>query len=186
MRNIRFAIVLVMALFLTGCNDFVSLYPLYDDLSLTFDPAFVGSWEVEEGETWTFKKGDEARKYKVTIADATGDEGKPETHELEGGLVNLSGRLFLDLSSDDTGLTGAPAHIFARVRIVRDYGDGENKLEVAWLSHYWMEETLKQEKQLTHMPASHGKTIITAPTLDLQDFFRRHAWDEEAFSSARK
>ena len=185
MRNIRLAIAVVMALFLTGCNDFVYLYPLYDDLSLIFEPAFLGSWEVERDEMWTFKKADEPRMYKVTITDTSDDKDKPKAYELEGGLVRLSGRLFLDLSSDDTGLTGAPAHIFARVQIVRDDRDGTNKLEVAWLSASWMEEALAQESHLTHLPPSHGKTTIMAPTMDLQDFFRRHAWDDDAFSSAR-
>ena len=180
--RMRLLILPLAALILTACNDFVSLYPLYDDLTLTVEPPLTGSWRTHEGDVWTFAPSDD-RKYKLTVTSVStvGDKTTEETFEFEAGLVELSGRLFLDLCGEASGATGAPAHIFARVEIEKDLLEG-NKLEVAWLDSSWMKERLAEEKYLTHLPPSHGRTILTAPTPDLQDFFRRHAWDQDAFS----
>jgi hypothetical protein len=167
------------AFLLTGCEDYVSLYPLYDDRTLTVEPPLTGSWRTPEGDVWTFVPSD-GRKYRLTVTSSS-----EETFEFEAGLIELSRRLFLDLCGKDSGTTGAPAHAFARIQFSQDPFEG-NLLEVAWLNGSWMKQRLEEERHLTQLPSSHGRTILTAPTADLQEFFRRHAWDERAFSADTK
>ena len=171
---------LFAVLFLAGCNDFVSIYPLYDEFTLVSTPSLAGTWKSTEDDSWTFVPS-EGRLYEVTLSSPEDEEN----WNLEGGLVELSGKLFLDLCGDDAGATGAPAHIFARIRIEESPLEGK-RIEVAWLEQSWMEEQLRQEAHLTSLPPAHGRTILTTPTRDLQDFFRRHAWDEDAFSTSFK
>jgi hypothetical protein len=176
---------LATTLLLAGCNDFVSIYPLYDESTLVIEPALTGTWKSTEGDIWTFAPA-VGHTYKLSVksSDSAPADKDDEDKEwkFEAGLVELSGRLFLDLCSEDSGTTGAPAHVVARIRMNRSILDG-NTLEVAWLVGSWMEERLQEENLLTHLPPAHGKTILTAPTRDLQDFFRRHAWDAGAFSA---
>ena len=178
LRCARTIVLVLTALVLAGCNDYVSLFPLYDDLTLAINPSLSGSWKSADGNTWDFVPN--GKRYRLTVTD---DEGKP--WKFDAGLVELSGRLFLDLRAEDSGITGAPAHIFARIRLDRASRE-ENKIEVAWLEKSWMEERLIDEKDVTHLPETNGRTVLTAPTATLQHFFRRHAWDEEAFSSSLK
>ena len=177
---------LFAALFLVGCDDFVSIHPLYDESTLTSDPSLAGTWTSTEGNIWTFAPS-KGRKYQLTVTDSPrpSEKSEEEKWEFEAGLVELSGRLFLDLCGKDSGITGAPAHIFARIRIDKSSRDG-NVLEVAWLVQSWMKKQIDTGTYLTSLPPAHGRTILTASTRDLQDFFRRHAWDEEAFSTELK
>jgi hypothetical protein len=179
MKNIfRLIILSLSILVLAGCNDYVSLFPLYDDSTLATTPSLSGSWKSFEGDSWRFVP--DGKRYKLTVID---DEDKP--WKFDAGLVELSGRLFLDLSGEDNGITGAPAHIVARIRLFPDPREG-NRIEIAWLEKSWMEERLLEEKQMTHLPETNRRTVLTAPTATLQDFFRRHARDEKSFSSSLK
>ena len=81
----------------------------------------------------------------------------------------------MDLMSEDSGATGAPAHIFARVEIE------QGVLHVGWVDNSWMKEMLKLNSQLTWSRASRNMTVLTSTTSDLQSFFRSHASDEEAY-----
>ena len=165
-------IVLLMATtVLAGCDEgqpVVSLHPLYDERTLTFEPMLVGSWKQEE-DTWTFKKS-EGGLYRLLVEDKSSDD---KTIEFEAAVVQLAGFLFLDLCSTKSGETGAPAHAFFRLRIADD------SLSIAELDEKWIEKELV-ESQLAHIRA-HGKIVITAPTIDLQYFFRKHALDAGAF-----
>ena len=176
MRSARPATFLMVAVLLSGC-DVVSIYPLYDDLTLSFEPELVGSWKAGDDETWTFTAG-EKNMYRLVVRrleDHDAGETAIEETKFEAAVVRLAGRLFLDLMSDDHGSTGAPAHIFARIEL------GDDVLRIGWLNDSWMKEKLKTDTYISSVAASHGKTVITAPTRDLQSFFRAYAWEDEAF-----
>lgn len=174
MRSARLATLLIVVVLLLGC-DVVSIYPLYDDITLSFEPELVGSWKAGDDETWTFTAG-KKNMYRLVIRELRHDAERTAIEEtnFDAAVVRLAGRLFLDLMSDDHGITGAPAHLFARIEL-RD-----GVLRIDWMNDSWMREKLKTDIYMTSL-ASDGKTVITAPTRELQLFFRAYAWDDEAF-----
>jgi hypothetical protein len=80
----------------------------------------------------------------------------------------------LDLYSEDAGPTGAPAHVFARVKIEK------NALHIEWFDDDWLKDQLKQETYLSSINTPGGRIVLTAHTPELQYFYSRHAWDREA------
>ena len=177
MRSARLATLLMVAVLLSGC-DVVSIYPLYDDLTLSFVPELLGSWKAGDDETWIFTSGKKNMYRLVVVRELQAQDAEKtaiEETKFEAAVVRLAGRLFLDLMSDDHGSTGAPAHIFARIELRDDV------LRIGWLNDSWMKEKLKTDTYISSVAASHGKTVITAPTRDLQSFFRAYAWEDEAF-----
>src|SRR6266446_9031969 len=119
MRNITLAILLLAAIFIGGCDDspsVVSLHPLYDERTLSFEPGLVASWtlatEGGHSETWTFEKSPAGSTYRLVITEV---ERERKTTEFEAAAVQLAGFLFMDLRSLYTGETGPPAHMFFRV-----------------------------------------------------------------------
>ncbi len=177
MRTIKLMVVLLVMLLLSACDDVVSLAPLYDDTTLISVPELAGTWRVDTNATWTISPAG-TKKYHLVIEDVEGQgagERRVTQTKVEVGLVRLSGKLFMDLMSEDFGMTSAPAHIFARIEIEQDV------LHVGWVDDAWMKEMLELNRHLTWSTADHGKIVLTSSTRDLQLFFRDHAWDEEAY-----
>jgi hypothetical protein len=177
MLNMRiFLLAAASILCAAGCDDVVSLAPLYDDATLVFDAGLVGSWRADKSEIWTFTTDDE-KMYRLLVRQTREDEAGARTEEdrFDVGLVRLSGRLFMDLMSDESGPTGAPAHVFARIEIENDV------LQVGLLDSEWMKKQLKGQESLTFYTVSKDRVVIAAPSRDLQYFFGRHAWNDEAF-----
>jgi hypothetical protein len=77
---------------LVGCQPVDSFNPLYRDRDVIFDSALLGKW-TENGGTLEFLQAGE-KTYDVIFTD---DSTPPERMVLEGRLVNLEGRRFLDL-----------------------------------------------------------------------------------------
>jgi hypothetical protein len=174
----------VVAMLVAGCipNKTVSIFPLYDEDSLTTDSALAGTWSDGEHESWTFKALD-GKKYQLSIVNEDGKAGEStesDKTEFEAHLVQLAGQLFLDLYTEDAGSFGAPAHVFATIQIQKD------TLHLAWFDVDWMKEKLKQEPYLSYSTTSDGKVILTARTRDLQYFFSRNAWSAGEDSARTK
>ncbi len=174
MRILKMAAPAALAILLAGCDDVVSLYPLYDDRTLVFEPALLGSWtEGDSGERWTFEQAGE-KTYRLTVTDSK------ETTEITAHLVELGGLLFLDLAEEEAGATGIQGHMFGLVRVERD------SLRLGFLKSGWLAKKLKQEQALPFLaaPKGEGRMVMVAPTRELQYFILRHALDPEAFDSS--
>ncbi len=86
---------LLTAALLTGCVP-MTLFPLYSDETLTFEPLLLGTWTGEdEDERWTFSAHN-PHSYRLVHRDEEGRKGI-----FEGHLVELGGELFLDLFPED-------------------------------------------------------------------------------------
>jgi hypothetical protein len=174
MRHIRFGFLLVVALLVAACEEnhdaVVSIYPLFSDATTTFEPGLIGVWKSNEGDLWTFQQTPNSKTYQLSITDA---EGK-ENWKLDAALVRLAGFSYLDVMSDDSGITGAPAHMLFRMRL------GDGAADIVDLDHEWMAKAVSEETQFPFL-SSRGKLVIMAPTADLQNFFQRHALDTGAF-----
>jgi hypothetical protein len=167
------AIPFLALIVLSGCDEspsVVSLHPLYDERTLTFDPALAGAW-LSEDDSWTFIKTPEGNMYRLQLIQRDSEE---KTMYFEAALAQLAGVRFLDLCSDNTGETGAPAHAIFRFRLEDD------KVELQQIDNKWLAETVASEGKLSYLK-HHEKVVITASTIDLQYFLQHHATDSGAF-----
>jgi hypothetical protein len=170
-----------LVVFITACVP--SLHPLYTAETIVFREELVGIWKDKPDDEggWTFTKA-EKETYTVTIRD--GDE----TSVLDGRLVKLGEHLFLDCFPSGKPIENAklgsfyraalvPGHLIMKVKL------GE-RLELQMLEPNKLEDLLKANpKTLGHTFVEDGRLIITAPTAELQAFFKKHAdskelWDD--------
>lgn len=104
---------------LAGCVP--SIYPLYTNKDVIFDPSLIGSWLIEdEDETWTFAPGD-GRSYDMSVS------GDDSTAVFRAHLVELDGHRFLDVCPNPPGWSDSPysdlmlpLHWFGPVSVVGD------------------------------------------------------------------
>ena len=174
MRHARLTILLLAVIYLMGCEEspsVVSLHPIYDERTVTFEPALVGAWSYKEeaAARWTFKKAPDDNTYRLEVIDTS----ENKTMTFNAVLVRLGGTLFMDLCSENTGETGAPAHAIFKLRLEED------KLELQEINNKWMAEAAANER-LAYLK-NHDKVVLTAPTIDVQYFLQHHAVDAGAF-----
>lgn len=100
MRLVRRALPIVLAVVSSGC--LVSgLHPIYDDESIVFDEALVGTWEnTESGASVTVTRG-EWRSYHLAFTDRFG------TTRFTGHLTTIGASRFLNVRPED-GLERPP------------------------------------------------------------------------------
>ncbi len=167
---------------LLGCSS-PSLYPLATDDVRTDDPGLVG--------VWTRDDGDDRSRYHVTHDgeryllkwEQPGSDKPVRRWVFE--LARLGDHLFADLTlaSDDAeemnqrfGTVAIVGHCFMRVR-----RDGD-RLSVWIVNDDWLKAGLRSGTlTLAHARRKDGGTVITAPTPDLQSFFRAHADNPDAW-----
>lgn len=162
--------VLWLAILAAGCT-VRSLQPLYTEGELMFEPALLGTWKDKDPKDyWTIRRSGE-RAYEIAASD-TPDQ------KLEGRLVRVGGRQFLDLVSKDADEAFAvPAHVFVQVRLEGDM------LHVALMEPDWLRDTLaKTPAAVAHVRLPDGDVVLSASPKQLQQFVLRHAADPKAFS----
>ena len=94
---------LLVFMALLGCQPVDSFNPLYRDRDVIFDSALLGKW-TENGGTLEFLQAGE-KTYDVIFTD---DSNPPERMVLEGRLLNLEGRRFLDVIQKEWTAKPAP------------------------------------------------------------------------------
>ena len=168
---------LAIAVLITACVP--SLHPLYTAETIIFREELIGIWkeEPQKDDSWTFSKG-EKDTYNLTIHE------DKESSILEARLVKLGEHLFLDCSPSDEPIEKAklgsfyraalvPGHLIMKVKL------GE-KLELQLMEHDKLGELLKKNpKALGHTVVENERLVLTAPTADLQAFFKKHADSKE-------
>ena len=160
---------LTLAVLMTGCT-VRSLNPLYTDKDVVFEPALLGTW-AEQGDAssnWTIQKSGE-NGYRLVSSEGM--------KTLEGRLVKLSGRLFLDVTpKDGDDSFEIPAHLFVKVELSGD------TLRTAMLDADWVDKTADLKALGLSYIRIGDKVVLTGPTNQLQSFVVRFAGDETVFS----
>jgi len=169
MRCMRLLAALAMVLLMTGC-DVRSLYPLYTEKDVIFEPLLLGAWKEsgQGGDVWVFIR-DKEDSYRVV--PAAGDF----VLAFEGRLVKLEGRLYLDLTVEDVPFEEyvIPAHLLVQIELLGD------KMRTAMLD----DDKLKKLEELGSLKLGHMTAqVLTALPKDLQAFVTQHAGDGTAFS----
>ena len=170
--------VLVTAALLTGCVP-QTLFPLYSDETLTFEPLLLGAWgEDDEDERWTFS-GHNPHFYRLVHRDEDGRESA-----FEARLVELGGQLFLDLFPEDPeeewndlfSLHILPVHTFMHVVVTED------ELQLTFMDLDWLKDYLEENPTaLGHKMLDDDQVLVIAPTEELQAFVVEHLNTKGAF-----
>ena len=160
---------LTLAVLLNGCT-VRSLNPLYTGKDVVFEPGLLGTWAEHDDadKNWTFQRYGE-NGYRIISSEGM----KP----LEGRLVKLSGHLFLDVTpKDGDDAFAIPGHVFVKIQL------SGNTMLTALLNPDWVEKAADLKTLgLSHIRIG-SKVVLTAPTIELQDFAVRYAGDESVFS----
>jgi hypothetical protein len=161
-----------LAILMTGCT-VRSLYPLFEEKDVYFDPSLLGTWGEEgSSESWTFvKSGDNA----YVLTDKEGDK----LTNFDAHLVRLGNLRFLDLypqGIDDS--FAIPAHLFLRVCV-----DGDT-LRAALFNPDWLKDAVTRGvTDIAHLRLR-DSIVLTASPKELQRLVVQCAFDEEAFPVA--
>jgi len=185
----RATLVVVLALLLPGCVR--SLHPIYTDKTLTYEPAFLGSWVDREGETRldiaASSDNDQPgaiKSFRVTYADKD-----HETANLLGHLARVGDLLVADLTiSDENDLPKsdfAKSHLFPlhTFWILRRGDDGQT-FTVRALDHDWLKKFVDEKPAAVAHYKTSDDIILTAPPEELQKFLLAHAKDEGMLTDA--
>jgi hypothetical protein len=169
-----------MLLFATGCY-VQSIHPLYDDKTMTFDPALVGTWVADEDEEFVFTVSDTTRGMYTLVND-------------EGGASARFQAVLLELRRRVPGyLPDAPEseNTFYMDHLIRVHNilRVEMDVDTLWVSDFdaeWLQTMVdKKRVRLSHVPLD-GAMLLTGSTAELQAFVQKYAKTPEAFSEPAK
>jgi hypothetical protein len=145
---------------LSGCL-VLSLQPAYDDGSVVFDEALVGTWVNTEDETVAAIERGEWRSYKVKYTD------RFSTRAFHGNVARLDTETWLDLTEvrgQDDGPLLLPVHGIFRIRVAND------TLTVSPLDYNWFARATERKtlgRLLTTLDARRN-VVIVSPTAALR------------------
>ena len=167
---------LAVPLLFAGCV--ASVHPLYTDQDIVFDVALVGIWHDAASAT-TYSLTNSGKGYALVVADASNQT------EYVAYLVKLDDVQILDIfpKVPDQDKVSWPnfltLHSFVRVNKTQS----PNELQVQFLGDSAIRDLLAKAPQIIEhvertdndaLPAAREKLLLTAPTRDLQSFFRKY------------
>jgi len=169
---------LLTAALLTGCVP-QTLFPLYNDETLTFERLLIGVWEEEDDDgRWTFSAHNPHYYHLVHRDDEDRESG------FEAYLVELGGQLFFDLFPEDPEedwndlftLHVLPVHTFMHVVVTED------ELRMTFMELDWLRDYLEENPSaLRHTMIDDDQVLVIAPTEELQAFVIEHLNTKGAF-----
>ncbi|MBC8481239.1 MAG: hypothetical protein H8D47_01055 [Planctomycetes bacterium] len=178
--NIRKVLYLLLIV-VGGCVP--SLHPLYTEKDIIFEEKLLGTWKSDDPDwVWEFEKGDEENSYDLFITEEPGEEQKKD--KLIVHLVRLDDMLFLDFYPEGTlGEKGdiwlmhlVPAHTFMKVEQI------DSIFKARFMNPDEIANMLEDKPDLIrHEVIKDDKIVLTASTLELQNFIKEHAEDEDFF-----
>lgn len=178
MKPLRFSLLMGAAIMVAGCIP--SLQPLFTDKTTVFEPALIGVWQQENGEsTWAFARK-ESNIYSLTYTD---NEGRPG--QFEARLIKLGDKYFLDLFPDEPQQSENAYYKFHLLRVhtfLKVSLDGSN-LQLAGMDPNWLKRQLDVNRSAVRHETVNNMIVLTATPAELQKFVRLHADDKDAFSA---
>ena len=175
LASIRVAVAAIALAGTEGCL-VLSLNPLYDDDSIGWDPALIGSWRDADDNVSLEIQADEWRSYRIHYVHPI------ETGDLTGYLTTVGDHRYLDvmpLRGKDYGSFLAPVHATLRVRL-----DGDT-LEVVPLSYDWFSERSRRGRiaGLSNVFDQKQNALITSPTVPFRNWLRVQPADGAVFGA---
>jgi len=171
MKRIKLIVAVGMSLLMIGCPT-RSLFPLFSEKDIVFNPALIGTWAGEEDEgTFSFVQSGE-KGYTVTMRDEKGG-----TEVYNASLGRLGKYWFMDSSpaNDERDYHLITAHLITKIQL-----DGDT-LQMSLLESDWLRDMIETKKLSIAHVRRDGEIILTASTEELQALLLRIARDEKAF-----
>jgi hypothetical protein len=168
------------ALLLAACGSgclVVSFQPAYDDESIAWDDALLGSWFDKDDNTSMEVERSDWRSYRIRYAHPI-EEGT-----LTAYLTAVGNERYLDLMpvrGEDRGSFLVPIHIALKVRL-----DGDT-LELTPLSYRWFRQRFKARSGaggLALVEDQKQNAVIASPTAQLRNWLRVQPHTGEMFGS---
>lgn len=187
MKARNFSIILIIALFFSGCVVY-SFYPLYTEKNLFPNDILTGNWIEEDNTQWNFKhafvqgktpKEVDSTSYVLYLKDKDEKESEFSVH-----IIKLGGHYFLDFYLeefvDDDNLVLEdlhiiPVHTFAKLTV------NENQLQINWFDPDWLEDLIEENKIRIHHENNGDFILLTAKPGELQKFVTKYVDSKEAF-----
>lgn len=160
------ALLLAVAVVLSpGCL-VLSLHPAYDEDSLGWDPALVGTWiDVDDNASLQIERG-EWRSYRIRYVHPI------ESGDLTGYLTFVGDDRYLDVMparGEDRGAFMIPVHALLRIRF-----DGDT-LELTPLSYDWFFDRLRARAPIPGLSVTLDQkenALISSPSAKLRNWLR--------------
>lgn len=159
----------------------VSLHPLVSEKESAEEPGLVGTWVNEdESEALRFTPRKEGGYEMVVLGYEQSEEGvkEVEKEKYQCRPAWLGKYLFLDLveQKDSSSPFSVPMHVPVRADLWRD------EIHFAEMDGHWLAKQIEEKRvDVPHVVMHDTWIVLTAPTQELQEFFSRHSWDDEAF-----
>jgi hypothetical protein len=161
----------------SGCL-VVSVHPAYDDTTIAWEPALVGTWIDADDKASLQIERSEWKSYKIRYVHPI------ETGDLTGYLTAVGNERFLDVTparGSDRGSFLLPLHAVLHVRL-----DGD-RLELTPLSYEWFADPLRESKTTAGLSVvfdQKDNALLVTPVDRLRDWLRVQSLDGPAFGAA--
>jgi hypothetical protein len=162
----RVVVLCAVLLWAPGCL-VLDLHPAYDDETIGWDPALLGTWVDADDNVSLQIERDEWRSYRIRYVHPI------ETGEVTGYLTAIDDVRYLDVMparGEDRGAFVIPVHAVMRVDLEGD------RLELTPLSYDWFFDRIKDARRLPGLDVALDQkenALISAPTRALREWLRR-------------
>lgn len=156
-------------LLIAGCLP--SLHSVYTEDDLVFEPEIVGFWKLENSpQTWDFTKRDD-KSYHLVFTDKHGQSGRFVAH-----VCRVEDTLFMDLlpAEKDAEVTAFYKYHMLPMHTVYMVKQTKPSLELVSIDFNWLKQHLADHPDALSHSTSNNRTLITAPTAELQQFLLEH------------
>jgi hypothetical protein len=170
-------LVLAASATVAGCL-VVSVHPVYDQDTIRWDPALVGSWRDADDDVTIDIEADEWRSYRIHYVHPI------ETGDLSAYLTIVGDDRYVDLTpvrGKDHGSFLVPVHASVRVRL-----DGDS-LEVTPLSYDWFADRARSRSGVVGLSFAFDQksnVLILSATDALRAWVRRQPADGPTFGAS--
>jgi hypothetical protein len=173
LRVVLLAAVLVIA---PGCL-VLSLHPAYDDESLGWDPALLGTWvDGDDNASMIIERGD-WRSFKIRYVHPI------ETGDLTGYLTAIGDDRYLDVMparGEDRGAFVIPVHGLLRIDLAGD------RLELTPLSYDWFFDRIRGRVAIPGLDVALDQkenALIASSSARMRDWLWRQPRDGRMFGA---
>lgn len=174
MKTYIYIVSLVISLSLLGCP-VRSIYPLFTENDITFNPGVVGAWvDKEQDQTYLFQKG-KGKNYTVILMD------KRDTVQYKVQLGQIGKFWFLDSypMKDPEDYHAISTHIFSKMWLLGD------TLKYAPLESDSLKKLIETGNLKVSVALLEDDFILTASTKELQQVILKVANDDVFFQKPK-
>jgi hypothetical protein len=167
----------LLAVVLGGCAPPVqSVYPLFSENELIFDPNLLGLWNATDfNMTAQFSRIEdqnacEINAYKLIVTDNDGNRGL-----FFAGLGELQGNIFLEIYPDTSHTYDSQESGFHKQHLLGMYSfirieQIDPNLKIALMDYDKVSKIIEADLNVLRHEFANDKLILTAPTEELQEF----------------